>query len=145
MDLSDLKLQLFDSIADAKNSMDIMEIKKESDAIYDRLILISQQDGKFSPELFKSNIYVAISSYYYNSDFSLEDRLPIIDGMIFHANTYVKYESIMENIGVVEQIEFCLNLFNSYKNKIVLSDKEERNIGLGIAMSANLTNMSKEK
>ena len=62
MDLSDLKLKLFDSIADAKNSMDIMEIKKETDAIYDRLILISQQDGKFSPELFKSNIYVAISS-----------------------------------------------------------------------------------
>ncbi len=145
MDLSDLKLQLFDSIADAKNSMDIMEIKKETDAIYDRLILISQQDGKFSPELFKANIYVAISSYYCNPNFSLEDRIPIIDGMIFYGDTFVKYESIMENIGVVEQIALCISMLDDIKKEQELSENVKHNMHLGIAISARLNDMSKEK
>lgn len=145
MDLGDLKLQLFASIAAVKKGMDIMEIKNETDAIYDRLILISQHDGEFSPELFKSNIYTAISSYYYNPYFSLEDRISIIDGMIFYGDTFVKYESIMENIGIVEQVALCIGELDDIKNEHELSEKEKHNIRLGIAISANLNDMSKEK
>ena len=145
MDLSDLKLQLFDSIADAKMSNDIVGIKKESDTIYDRLLLTSEIDGKFNPEIFKSNIYIAISSYYCNPNFSLEDRIPIIDGMIFYGDTFVKYESIMENIGVVEQIALCISMLEDIKKEQELSENVKHNMRLGIANSAQLNDMSKEK
>ncbi len=145
MNLNDLKLQLFDSIIGARKSNDIVGIKQETDAIYERLKSISKLDGKFNSELFKSNVYTAISSYYFNPDFSLEDRIPIIDGMIFYGDIFVKNESIMENIGVGEQITLCIGLLEKYKNMIELSEKYKHNICLGIAISAKLNNVSKEK
>lgn len=145
MELDDLKLELFDSIADAKNSNDIINIKKEADAVYEKLMLTSQIDGVFNPYLFQSQVYTAISSYYYNPNFNLEDRLPIIDGMIFYNSVFSEYNDIMKNLEKIDQIAFCLKLFNNYQSDIVLTKKVEQNIGLGIAISANLYNISKRK
>ena len=120
--------------------------------------LYLNKNTNFNSRSFKYYITNGISDYlnYKNVKFSqiqkytnLLAKYPAISRELYESLAFEKLPECgitVRGFSAKDMHEhFKLNLFNSYKNKLVLSDKEERNIGLGIAMSANLKNISKEK
>lgn len=142
--MEDLRLELFDAIAKAKESMDIASIKYETDVIYDMLKEVNDLENNTNKEmLLKSDIYIAMASYYVNPKFNLKERIPIIMGMRFHSTMFATNRQILESKSPTDQIAFCIEQLNM-KN-FDLSLEYEHYFRLGIAISANLNDKSKHK
>ncbi len=144
MEIDDLKLELFDAISKAKNSMDIKNIKYETDTIYDRYKERDIINGEVCRPLLESDINIAIISYCYNSEISLSDRLLIIDGMIFFADIYANYEGTMQGIDMKNQVTLTLMCYDANKEELNLDSKDEHNFKKGIAIAAKINNEYKE-
>ena len=144
MEIDDLKLELFDAISEAKDSMDIASIKYETDTIYDRYKKRDIINGNICRPLFEADINTAIASYYYNSKIVLSDRLLIIDGMIFFANIYASHEEVMKKIDMLNQVTITLMIFDNNKEELNLNNQQEDNFKKGIAIGAKINDKCKE-
>ena len=145
MEVDDLKLELFNAIDKAKDSMDIVSIKHETDTIYDRYREKDIINGEVCRPLLEADINIAIISYCYNSEIALSDRLLIIDGMIFFADIYANYEGTMQEIDMKNQVALTLMCYDAKKEELNLDSKDEHNFKKGIAIAAKLDSKYKEK
>ena len=145
MEIDDLQLELFDSIVETKNSMDIKSIKYETDTIYDKYKRKNTVDGKVIYPLLEDDIAISIASYYYNSDMKLNKRLVVIDGMIYFSDFYASYEETMDNLDIKNQLTLALMSFEANKEKYNLNSEDEHSFKQGLAIAAKLNSKYKEK
>lgn len=148
--MEDLKLELFDEIAKAKDSMNIASIKYETDVIYDTLeetANMATKDETDRKMMLISSVYIAISSYYVNPNLEVKQRIPLIKGMCFYNAIMSMNRDELNNKSPKNQIMFCLEQMDSIieTEETSLSLEDEHYFRLGISIAANLNDKSKQK
>ena len=135
---------LCENISDAKNSINIAEIKSETEIIFALCESISNIDGinpKAKDMILEVNILDAITAYYLSPELDILKRIPFVQGVLFASNTYPIYNSIpcFKDISIEEKIALLINGFNIQINNDGDIDKNELYyMHLGIEMKLKL-------
>lgn len=144
------KMYLFDNISEAKNSMDIIGIQQETDAIFTYCedlsnSLIERQEYK--DEKLKADLLTSISSYYLLPQLDIKNRLPFIYGLIYVGEILSLGDEGFDKMSLEEKIEIAnTGIEIIAKTSIIPLDEELLVfIRLGIRMALEMDEDVKSK
>lgn len=109
------KMHLFDVISKTKDSLNIPEIKNETELIFGfcmDLANMYEVDLYQKESLLTANLHDAVTSYLLRPDLDMEDRIPFINGIIYAAQSSIIYKESLKGLSL-EQKENALFKFYS--------------------------------
>lgn len=120
-EIMELKMLLFENISNAKDSINIPEIKNETEIIFSVCELISKIDKLNIEEqdmLLKANVHDTISTYYLRPELDLQKRIPFVQGVIYVASSYPILNSspCFKDLSTEEKLVVLINEFDSQVN-----------------------------
>lgn len=102
MELDELKSSLIDEILKSNDDLTSREVMEQADAII-RKCNVKSDDVNF-------NVGMAIYSFEEKPDCSLEERLALIDGMLFYSHTWGRDDEARKSVDVAEQISMTMDV-----------------------------------
>ena len=120
-EIMELKMLLFEEISNVKDSINIPEIKNETEILFAVCSSISKINN-FSVEeqdmLLKANVHATISTYYLRPELDLQKRIPFVQGAIYVSNSYLILNSnpCFKNLSNEEKLVVLINEFDSQVN-----------------------------
>lgn len=145
------KMNLFEIISDAKNSMNIIEIKEETEFLFDlctKMANVGDYDSYQKDLRLKANLHNAFSSYYLEPNLSMEQRVPFINGIIFASESLVENESVLKDLSLEEKITMVCKQFNEMANSnddFPINEEYLSYVMLGINMELTMNQITKRK
>lgn len=149
-EIMELKMLLFEEISNVKDSINIPEIKNETEILFAVCSSISKIDN-FSVEerdmLLKANVHATISTYYLRPELDLQKRIPFVQGVIYVASSYPILNSnpCFKDLSIEEKLVVLINEFDSQVNNNCNIDNETLYyIHSGMAMELKLYEQKKD-
>lgn len=143
----ELKMELFDTISKTKNSLNIPEIKKETEFIFgfcQDLANIKDCSLYQKDILLKANLSNAISSYYLNPDLNFENRLPFIHGLIYASENIAMSDHHFLNLSLEEKNYLLYGQYILKAKEVHMESEYLHYVGLGIATELKMHEANKE-
>lgn len=145
-----LKMQLIDTIAEAKDSIDIVNLQFETEYIFDSLKeSIYEDNTKEDYEYLKVSISNAQISYKLNPYMSTKNRIFYIYGMNYATEflTYCEEVNEFKNLSLDEKINLAINTYELVKTDVKLDiyGKDENYFKNGIEAIIKIKYSSNKK
>lgn len=144
----ELKMGLFDVISETKDSLNISEIKKETDFLFEfckNLTNVREVSPYQKDELLKANLYSAISSYYLSPSLDMENRIPFINGIIYASESIAMCDSHFETLTLEEKMVSLYEQFSLMSKEVHMEKDYLSYVKIGIAAELKMHEANKGK
>ncbi len=147
---TELKMMLFDNISKAKDSIDIVGTKMETEYFFGLCERVSDVDGISDSNknmLIKANVHDVISAYYLRPDLDFENRIPFVKGVLFAANLYpaLKCDPKFQQLSIETKLAVLIMKYDLGMKSNNPNMAELFNIHNGIAMELELFELGDNK
>lgn len=150
----ELKMLLFDNISKAQDSIDVINIRKETECVFECLKLITDLnstilDDERSDVLLEDGVHDAILSYDIIPNLEINDRVNFIQGIMFASYNSVLCSTmtpIFDLLAIPQKQEVLLELFNCVlkERDIELDERSKSYMMLGITSSLAMSEVSRK-